>query len=49
MIMIIIIIIFDFARGSQGQHKAKPIDFIFSHIFQLFSMKFDVVMTNLTS
>ena len=30
--------------GSWGQRKAKAIDFIFSHIFHLIRMKFDVVM-----
>ena len=34
----------DLAWGSQGQCKAKPIGFIFSHTFQLIKMKFDVVM-----
>ena len=30
---------------SQGQRKAKPLSFIFTHIFQLIRMKFDVVLT----
>ena len=30
--------------GSLGQHKAKPIGFIFSHTFQLSRMKIDLVM-----
>ena len=30
--------------GSQGQCKAKPIGFIFSHTFHMIRMKFDVVM-----
>ena len=32
----------DLAWGSQGQHKAKPLGFIFSQIFQLMRMKFDL-------
>ena len=35
---------YHFAWGSQGQVKAKPIGFIFSHPFHLIRMKFDVVM-----
>ena len=34
----------DRAWGSQGQHKAKPLGFIFSHTFQLIRMKIDVGM-----
>ena len=33
----------DFGWGSQGQCKAKPAGFIFSHIFRLIRMKFDVM------
>ena len=35
---------FDRALWSQGQHKAKPVGFIFSRIFRLIRMKFDVLM-----
>ena len=31
-------------RGSQGQHKAKHICFIFSHSFDLVRIKFDVTI-----
>ena len=33
-----------FTGESQGQHKAKPIGFIFSQTFQLIRMKFNVVL-----
>ena len=32
----------DVGLGSQGQHKAKPVCFIFSHTFQLIRMKYGV-------
>ena len=34
----------DLAWGSQGQRKAKPIGFTFSHSLHLIKMKFDGVM-----
>ena len=34
----------DLGWGVTGQHKAKPIGFIFSHPFHLTRMKFNVVM-----
>ena len=34
----------DLGSGSQGQCKAKPVGFIFSHIFQLIRMKYDMVL-----
>ena len=34
------------AWGSQGQHKIKPIGFIFSHTFHLIRMKYDEVLSN---
>ena len=34
----------DFVWGSQGQSKAKPLGFTFSHFFQLIRMKFDMVL-----
>ena len=37
----------DVTWGSQGQRKAKPISFIFSHTFQLIRMKFDKVLEHL--
>ena len=37
----------DFARGTQGQRKAKPIGYIFLHTFQLIRLKFDLVMKQL--
>ena len=37
----------DFARTSQGQRKAKPLGFIFSHTFELIRIDFDVVVKQL--
>ena len=37
----------DLAWGSQGQCQAKPLGFVFSHIFHLIWMKFDVMMKQL--
>ena len=34
----------DLTFGSQGQHEAKPVSFIFSHTFHLIKLKFDVVI-----
>ena len=36
--------VLDLAWGSQGQHKAGPIGFIFLHIFDPIRIKFDVMM-----
>ena len=36
--------VFGHGWGSQGQHKAKPVGFIFSHTFQLNGNSFGVVI-----
>ena len=33
--------------GVTGQRKAKPLGFIFSHIFQLIRMKYDKVLNQI--
>ena len=34
----------DLGLGSQGQGKAKPVGFLFSHTFQVNGVKFDVMV-----
>ena len=34
----------DLGRVSHGQHKAKPLGFIFSHTFQLNEIKFGMII-----